>query len=98
MERAPAVVGSNSERGALDSLPAARALQRCGVDQEQIVAEARALAREHARQLLNRVCQAAAGLEVRRLRRDLGKQLAKASQTPEDGRRRGITHLVVMMQ
>jgi len=74
----PAVVGDVGERGALDRLTAAGTLDGCRVDQEQIIAEARALAGEDAHQPLDRVGQPAPTLKVRRLGRDLGEETAKA--------------------
>ncbi len=78
MRCAPTVVGGVCERGAFDGLAAARAFHRSGVDQQQLILKARTLAGKDLDQPLDRVRQAASALEVARLRRQLGKQVAKA--------------------
>jgi hypothetical protein len=74
---APAVVGRVCQRRSFDGFAAAGALNRCGVDQQQVVGGAGALAREHAHKPLDRVREAAAALEVARLRGQLRKQMRK---------------------
>jgi hypothetical protein len=74
---AVAVVGRVAKRRALDRLAAAGALHGRGVDQQQIVIEASALARKDAQQPLDRGAQAPAALEVAGLGGELREQVAQ---------------------
>src|SRR5271165_504266 len=90
---AVAVVGGVAQRGALDGLAASGALHRGGVDQQQIVVEPGALAREHAHQPLQRVGEPTAALEVAGLPRKRREQVAQMlASDPQETPVRGYSH------
>src|SRR5437773_2711222 len=83
---AVAVVGGVGELAAAGRLEAARALDRGRVDQHEVVVEARAFAREHAGQPLDRLAQPLPALEVagtvRQQREQVRELLARRLQEP----------------
>src|SRR5579871_3436890 len=78
MTGAPAVVGSVAQLRAVGGFTAAGTLDRRRVDEQQIILEPWALAREDSQQPLDRVRQAPAALVVPRLRGQLRKQVRES--------------------
>jgi hypothetical protein len=78
MAGAPAVVGSVAQQRALGGLTAASALDRRGVDEQQIVLAPWALAREDAQQPFDRVREPSAALDISGLGGQLRKQVREA--------------------